>query len=421
MVHGISHTCPECHFNCVSSGGLRRHRNTKHRQFTPASEGEDDNTFERHFHPDLNALPCDAHGQYLPPFAAPIPAPAPPAHGQDPAAWAPFHSRVEFDFAHFHFVELQTSERNINTALELWAATVMEFGGKAPWKNAKELYAAIDEIQSGDMPWKSYEMRYAGPVPPGIPPKWMTQTYEVCTRNLRDVLHHQLKSPDFKGYVDMIPYRQFNHSGQRVWSNLMSGDWAWKQADLIAADPANLGCAFVPVIGGSDKTTVSVATGHQEYHPFYASPGVLTGPARRAHGKAVLPVAFLAIPKTSKKHRSKPAYQKFCRQMYHASLALVYQPLKAFMESPEVVRCPDGHYRRVIYGIGPYIADYPEQVWLAAVVQNWCPKCEAFPDHLDAEGARLRTRTKTDALIMCFDPGILWDDYGATNILCAAS
>jgi hypothetical protein len=44
------------------------------------------------------------------------------------------------------------------------------------------------------------------------------------------------------------------------------------------------------------------------------------------------------------------------------------------MTTPEVVRCPDGHFRHAIYGIGPYIADYPEQVWLAAIVQDWCPK-----------------------------------------------
>ncbi|KAJ6617037.1 hypothetical protein B0H10DRAFT_1948719 [Mycena sp. CBHHK59/15] len=252
------------------------------------------------------------------------------------------------------------------------------------------------------MLWKSYGMRYTGPLPPGTPPKWMTQTYEVCTRNLRDVLHHQLETSSLKDHVDMIPYRQFNHSRHRVWSNLMSGDWAWKQADLIAANPDNHGCAFVPVVAGSDKTTVSVATGHQEYHPVYASPGNLTGPARRAHRNGVLPIAFLAIPKKSKKHRTKPEYQRFCRQMYHASLALVYQSLKP-------------HLRRVIYGIGPYIADYPEQVWLTTIMQNWCPKCDAHPNHLDVEGARLRTRTKTETLIQCFDPGILWDDYGVRS------
>ena len=55
---------------------------------------------------------------------------------------------------------------------------------------------------------------------------------------------------------------------------------------------------LVPVISGSDKTTVSVATGHQEYHPAYQSPGNLTNPARRSHGNGVLPTAFLPIPKS---------------------------------------------------------------------------------------------------------------------------
>ncbi|KAJ6617216.1 hypothetical protein B0H10DRAFT_2033935 [Mycena sp. CBHHK59/15] len=419
MLHGLSYTCPECLRTFSTPRGNARHRKSEHRAFTPAPEEDDENTFRRDKHWLANALPCRADGTYLPPYSAPPPPPPPPADGQDVHAWAPFSSRAAFDFAQYHFVEQQSSERNIDKALDIWAASVMEFGGCAPWASTAELYAAIDQIQHGDVPWKTYTIHYSGPLPPGTPPKWMTQGYELCTRDVRQVLHQQLATSTFKDQVDLIPYRQFNHSGKRVWSNLMSGDWAWKQADMITADPANHGCAFVPLVAGSDKTTVSVATGHQEYHPVYVSPGVLTGSARRAHGNGVLPVAFLAIPKTSKKHRSKPAYQKFCRQMYHASLACIFEPLKAGMTTPEVVRCPDGHFRRVVYGLGPYIADYPEQVWLAGIVQNWCPKCEAHPDRLDEDGARLRTRTKTDALIRCFDPGILWDDYGVrADIVC---
>src|ERR1700735_5252092 len=44
------------------------------------------------------------------------------------------------------------------------------------------------------------------------------------------------------------------------------------------------------------------------------------------------------------------------------------------MTEPCITRCADGHSRRVIYGLGPYIADYPEQALLACIVQNWCPK-----------------------------------------------
>jgi hypothetical protein len=44
------------------------------------------------------------------------------------------------------------------------------------------------------------------------------------------------------------------------------------------------------------------------------------------------------------------------------------------MKQPVLRRCPDGHYRRVIFDLAAYIADYPEQVYLAGIVQNWCTK-----------------------------------------------
>jgi hypothetical protein len=56
---------------------------------------------------------------------------------------------------------------------------------------------------------------------------------------------------------------------------------------------------LVPVVAGSDKTTVSVATGHQEYHPVYASLGNITNTARRGHGNSVVAIAFLPIPKST--------------------------------------------------------------------------------------------------------------------------
>ncbi|KAF8200520.1 hypothetical protein K438DRAFT_1822115 [Mycena galopus ATCC 62051] len=410
MAQTTSYQCPDCPRSFTTGKGRQRHRNSAHRQFTPASEGEDNHAHTKHYHPKLTGRPCNRRGQYLPPFTPPPPS----AHldAQPPGSWHPFHDRTEFDFAHFHFVEVQSSAAQINTALDQWTAQVLQFGHTAPWSSAEDLYKTIDDIQHGDAPWKVYKLRYTGPRPDGLPPKWMTQEYDLCARDCRTILHHQLATPEFRDKINYSPYRQFDGRGRRVWSNLMSGDWVWKQADLIAQNESTHGAMFVPVVAGSDKTTVSVATGHQEYHPVYVSPGVLTGIARRAHGNGVLPAAFLPIPKTSKKHRKKPAYQHFVRQMYHACLARVFEPLRTAMTTPEVVRCADGHFRRVIYGLGPYIADYPEQVWLSCIVQNWCPKCDAKPDNLDAPGARRRKDTKTAFLVTCFDPGTLWDDFG---------
>ena len=40
-------------------------------------------------------------------------------------------------------------------------------------------------------------------------------------------------------------------------------------------DPANKGATLCPIILGSDKTTVLVATGQNEYYPLYMSNGLV--------------------------------------------------------------------------------------------------------------------------------------------------
>ena len=66
----------------------------------------------------------------------------------------------------------------------------------------------------------------------------------------------------------------------------------------ITKNPANHGAAFCPIILGSDKTTVLVATGQNEYYPLYMSNGVVYNNVRRAHRNALTLVGFLAIPKS---------------------------------------------------------------------------------------------------------------------------
>ena len=53
-------------------------------------------------------------------------------------------------------------------------------------------------------------------------------------------------------------------------------------------------------------------------------------------------------------------------------MSQILVPLRPAMMTPELLRCSDNQYRQVILGVGPYIADYPEQVLVSGVVQNWC-------------------------------------------------
>lgn len=110
-------------------------------------------------------------------------------------------------------------------------------------------------------------------------------------------------------------------------------------------------------------------------------------------------------------------FRRFRRQLFHSSLSAILQPLHDSMTTPEVTRCPDGHFRRVIYGLGPYIADYPEQVIAACIVQGWCPTCPTDPKLFDdpPDNPGRRSNEYTEALIEGFDPKVLWEDWGIVS------
>ncbi|KAI6115049.1 hypothetical protein EDD17DRAFT_1482304, partial [Pisolithus thermaeus] len=67
--------------------------------------------------------------------------------------------------------------------------------------------------------------------------------------------------------------------------------------DEITQDPSTHRATFIPVILGSDKTTVSVVTGQNDYWPIYISIRNIHNNVWHAHHNGVDLLAFLAIPK----------------------------------------------------------------------------------------------------------------------------
>jgi hypothetical protein len=74
----------------------------------------------------------------------------------------------------------------------------------------------------------------------------------------------------------------------------------------------------------------------------------------------------------AKKYTDNPLFRRFKKQLFHAAMTRILASVKAGMTMPQLMKCPDRHFRRIIFGIGPYIADYPEQVLISGIVQNWC-------------------------------------------------
>lgn len=139
-----------------------------------------------------------------------------------------------FDFADYHFVEVQSSVKKIHKGLDMWLASKIEATGDPnceppQWGSVRAMYTTIDEIQQGNAPFVTIHFKYSGPLPAN-PPAWMTQTYELCVRDVREVLRHQLETEEFADEFCTTPYRQFTPDGERVFTNLFSGDWVWKEA-----------------------------------------------------------------------------------------------------------------------------------------------------------------------------------------------
>ncbi|KAH9980521.1 hypothetical protein BJV74DRAFT_779414 [Russula compacta] len=346
--------------------------------------------------------PCDEEGNTI------LPNTPPPPQNYEPADnWAPFESHIKSEFANFAFCRNQMSAGHIDELLNLWAVSLFQHGDHPLFADHNDMYATIDAIPHGDIPWQSFLTSYKGVRPDKQEdvPSWMDGQYDVWFRDPHLLVQNLLSNPDFDGEFDYILYKEYDPNNDHWFQNFFSGDWVWEQADEIAKDPATHGSTFVLIILGSDKTTVSIATSDNEYYPLYALIGNIHNNVRHAHHNGVVLVGFLAIPKTMKQYKDDAKFRKFRHQVLHSSLAQLLLTLKPGMTAPEVKHCPDGHFRHVIYGLGPYITDYPEQVFLSCCVSGWCPKCTVYSGDLDNIGGRC-TREHTEFVMVDY-----WDAY----------
>jgi hypothetical protein len=149
--------------------------------------------------------------------------------------WALFQDRLEFDWARYHYVRLQSSADEIREGLDLWRAAIIKHASdhdaldSVPWDNAEQLYKTIDSIDTGEIGWKTLKFSYTGPKPL-TPPLWMEQSYDLNVRDVLGLLEQQLASSEFEGQFEYVPFQEFDSEDNRVYSHLMSAFWANREA-----------------------------------------------------------------------------------------------------------------------------------------------------------------------------------------------
>lgn len=308
---------------------------------------------------------------------------------------------------------------NINSILELWAASLAKHNTAPPFRNHADLYDTIDSTPLGGVNWESFHITYNGPLPDGDAPPWMTDEHSVFFRDPLTIAHNMLANPEFKGEIDFAPLREYSPGTRpiRRLHNFMGGEWAWNQAvskrlldttrthnRCIGAHPLHSGhhrqgscmrqfCAGPDhsrqrqdngVCSNRSKRVLSAIRFDRKCSqqraasppkcgcchciPCYSQEYVLS-----SHRMRLTPRSDHYRYVANKRDDEDPHFRKFRRQLFHSSLSRILRSLRPWMEKPEIVRCGDGHFRKVVYSLGPYIADYPEQALLACIVQNWCP------------------------------------------------
>lgn len=172
----------------------------------------------------LIGLPCDVNGEFL------LDGAVPPAWESFPNDdFSPFTSQAAFELADLLYRKDQMSAANINNLLQIWAATLPS-DQDPPFINKDDLYSTIDAVQIGDAPWSTFSLSYNGNISEGDKTPWKGSAYEVWYRDPRTILHNQLKNRDFASEIDFAPKEVYDEKGIRLFTDFMSGNWAWRTA-----------------------------------------------------------------------------------------------------------------------------------------------------------------------------------------------
>jgi len=184
---------------------------------------------------------------------------------------------MNYALADFMFTKAHLSKRRIDELFQIIPALCVQRADAdvddqlSIFASHTALEEAIDAIEAGDAPWQCFVVTYQSQRPPRNVPRWMDQEFEIWTRDPLVVACHHIANREFYDQWDYAPYHEFvphpdgTHERVRKYKDFMSAKWSWSQCDEIAKDPHLHGAMFVPIICGSDKTAVSVATEQIHY------------------------------------------------------------------------------------------------------------------------------------------------------------
>ncbi|KAF5354527.1 hypothetical protein D9757_014017 [Collybiopsis confluens] len=306
----------------------------------------------------------DIHQRWEALFASSSPDSSEPYH--------PFSSRLEWELSQWAIKE-QINHSSFDRLLKI--PQVKERLGIS-FSSARAMLKKVDEIPDRCGPWYTKVLSFKD------------RPDETFTIHHRDPLHAIRAlwgDPKFAKDLVYKPVRLYRGSVQSEEERVFSEMWTagfWNAAQTCIPN----GGTVAPVIIASDKTQLTQFSGSKSAYPVYLTLGNIPKAIRRKPGaRACILIAYLSVDKPVKAKLSKKALKLRNYELFHISMALVLDPLKAAGDPKgsgvEMVG-GDGTVRQVYPLLAAYVADYPEQCLVTCTKYGTCPKCRCKADDL---------------------------------------
>jgi Plavaka transposase len=133
--------------------------------------------------------------------------------------YTPFASAFEFNLAHW-FVDSGIPKTRINSYFNRNLCTMQE--PEINFRSGHTLQQLLErmDLEYGIAPWVSAQ---ATAVISGE-----THKIPFFYRDPLDCIRFLLKQPPYRDYLVFAPMRQFNESGERVYTDMYTADWWWR-------------------------------------------------------------------------------------------------------------------------------------------------------------------------------------------------
>ena len=239
---------------------------------------------------------------------------------RDDMIYHPFQSREDYGHSQW-FMDSKISKGQIDSFLRSPLTnpkvTTTSCGShqqpRFSYANAAEWQRRVDQIPygiEGDQ-WQNTGLRIQSDVD-GVP----SINGVVHYRNILDILRFLLGHQAFRDDLTYMPTRVFNRKGERVYTEMHTGDWWWSTQEKIQE-----GGTVVPIL--SDKTLMTNHHGDSSMWPVYITIGNLNTSTRRNQSRpSILLLGLIPVMKMS----SDGGFpKKITSEIYHMAMDIMLE------------------------------------------------------------------------------------------------